>query len=51
MEPDWPQHDCPTACVILQQSFPTTFISLGEKFGTHLKDVIISVFCYFFITA
>jgi hypothetical protein len=44
LEPDWPQHDCPTACVIAQQHSFNTFISLllhchKEKFDALLKNV------------
>jgi hypothetical protein len=47
VELDRPQHDGPTACVITQQRFSTTFISLRfhshkEKFGTLFKMLLLN---------
>jgi hypothetical protein len=42
MKRDWPQHDCPAACVIAQQYSSAIFaslrfLSLKEKFSALLK--------------
>jgi hypothetical protein len=34
LEPDWLQHDCPTACAIAQQYSSNTFISLLSHYYT-----------------
>jgi hypothetical protein len=46
LEPDWPQHGCPTACVIAQQYSSNTFISLllhyhKEKFDALVKEFFV----------
>jgi hypothetical protein len=48
---DWQQHDRPATCVIAQQFSSATLVSLRllsrkEKFGTRLKNVIISFFIF-----
>jgi hypothetical protein len=53
LEPDWPQHNRPAACVVTQQNYSVTFVSLQfhaskEKFGMLLKNVTISVSLYYF---
>jgi hypothetical protein len=53
MAPDWPQLVRPATSVIAQQYSPTTFVSLHfhpgqEKFGTLLKNIILSI-CFYFL--
>jgi hypothetical protein len=54
LEPGWPQHDSPAACVMAKQYFSATFISLcfyscKEKFSACFKNVIIFIFIYVFL--
>lgn len=50
LEADGRQYDCPTTCVFAQHS-STVFVSLHfqsckEKFGTCLKNIVVSIFFY-----
>jgi hypothetical protein len=50
LEPDLSQHDCPAACVIAQQYYSATFVSLcfkswKGKHGAHFKNFI----CFYFL--
>ena len=52
MEPDRPQHDCPSACVIAQQYSSVTVVSMRfpsqkKKFDA-LQKCCYSIFCTFF---
>jgi hypothetical protein len=51
LEPDGPQHDCPSTCVIAQQYSSLTFVSLRlishkEHFGVRLKMLLFHFFNY-----
>ena len=52
LEPDWPQHDSPAPCVIIQHFSSATFDSSHfhshkEKFVEFLKVNILNFFCFF----
>jgi hypothetical protein len=50
LEPEWPRHNRPTACIIAQQYTPVTFSlrchSRKEKFGAYFKRYYLFLFTF-----